>query len=76
MATRLEQATKRLEQAVAGLESALRTRANGNGRGHGEPASDAVRRAQSDYAALKEVTETVSVRLDDAIDRLKGALDA
>ena len=72
MATRLEQATRRLEAALARLEQAIASRTQGNGR---DPeAEETLRRVQADYAALKDVTDTVSTRLDDAIHRLKDAI--
>jgi exonuclease VII small subunit len=77
--TRLEQARQRLETAVARLESAVKLSAAGTGdegvheKLAGELA-DALQATQAEYAALKDVTRSVSDRLDAAIARLRNVL--
>lgn len=77
--TRLKQAKERLDKAVARLEAAslARSAAGGNGKMHeklAEGLAEALQATQSEYAALKETTQTVAGRLDDAIARLRAIL--
>jgi len=77
--TRLEEAKDRLERAVAQLDAASKAMATnaGDERMHeklAEGLAEALQATQADYTALKEVTETVSERLDAAIGRLRGVL--
>ncbi len=67
--TLVERAQKQLDEAVARLEAALEARADGSQL---DPELAAVR---SQNAALKEVTEGVSMRLDGAIDRIRAVLE-
>jgi hypothetical protein len=73
--TRLERARERLERAVARLEAASRASAAGAGEGKfheklAEGLAEALQATQADYAALKQVTNSASDRLDVAIARL------
>lgn len=79
--TRLEQARQRLEAAVAHLEAAARASAAGAGdqKMHEKLAgelAEALQATQAEYAALKERAASVSDRLDAAIARLRGVLEA
>ena len=67
--TLVERAQKQLDEAVVRLEAALEARADGS-RLAAELAA-----ARSQNAALREVTEGVSVRLDGAIDRIRAVLE-
>ncbi len=67
--TLVERAQKHLDESVARLEAALETRADGSQFA----AELAAVRTQN--AALKEVTEAVSERLDGAIDRIRAVLE-
>lgn len=67
--TLVARAQKQLDEAVVRLEAALEARADGNQL----TAELAAVRSQS--AALKEVTEGVSMRLDGAIDRIRAVLE-
>jgi hypothetical protein len=62
--TELTDAAERLARAVARLETLA-------------PHQDSTEltRLRAEYAALEHVTDTVSNRLDGAIERLKAALD-
>ncbi|MEE9139602.1 MAG: hypothetical protein V3U18_02380 [Alphaproteobacteria bacterium] len=75
--TPLERTRQRLEKAVARLEAASRASAAGAGEDefHEKLAGglvEALQATQADYAALREATDSVSDRLDAAIDRLRG----
>lgn len=72
--SRLDDARKRLEQAVDRLEAAVE--ANLRSPEPDEKTLEALHRARSDYAALKQVTENVRGRLDTTIHRLENMLDA
>ncbi|MCZ6466026.1 MAG: DUF4164 family protein [Alphaproteobacteria bacterium] len=65
----VERAQKQLDESVARLEAALETGADGS---HLAQELAAVR---SQNAALREVTEGVSERLDGAIDRIRAVLE-
>lgn len=67
---RTAEALARLEAAVARIETAAR-----GGTGDAALGRELVA-ARADYAALREVTDTVSGRLDAAILRLQNALEA
>jgi len=69
--THVERAQTRLDQAVSRLEAALNAKAPLEGAG--SAAELAVERSRN--AALQEVNETISSRLDDAIGRLKSLLE-
>jgi len=77
--TRLEQAKERLEKAMIRLDAAARRSAAHASGDHAaeqlaESLTEALQATQAEYAALRDVTETVSNRLDAAIDRLRGTL--
>jgi len=79
--TKIEKATERFEKALARLDAAARAFAarSGDARMHEkltEGLTEALQATQSEYAALREVTRTVSHRLDDTIDRLRTVLEA
>ena len=69
MPTLVERAQKHLDEAVARLEAALEARADGS------RLAQELAAARSRNAALREVTEGVSERLDGAIDRIKAVLE-
>lgn len=78
--TRLEQASERFEKALARLEAAARAYAGraGDARMHerlNEGLTEALKATQAEYAALRDVTQTVSKRLDATIDRLRNVLE-
>ncbi len=67
--TPVERAQKQLDEAVARLEAALKAHTPA-----GPPAAElAAMRTQN--AALKDVTATVSARLDGAINRIRAVLE-
>lgn len=66
----LERARERLDQAVARLEAAL----NARGEVGDSKLAEELAAIRSRNAALQEVNEVVSTRLDDAIRRLKSML--
>jgi len=68
--SRLDEAVRHLERAIARLESAASPGADGTLAGNG-----AVAAATADYRALLETTEMVASRLDAAILRLDRALE-
>ena len=70
----VEQAAERLSAAVARLEQAIEARQQSS-NGEAEALRAALSESQVQTAALKEATETVSGRLDAAIERLKGVLE-
>ena len=72
--SRLEEAQKRLVQAVDRLESTVE--AHLKSPEPDEETREALHRARADYAAVKQVTETVRGRLDTTIHRLESMLDA
>lgn len=67
--SRLDEAVRHLERAIARLESAASQSADG------PVALGAVAAAKADYSALLETTEMVASRLDAAILRLDRALE-
>ena len=70
----VDAAKLRLEQAIARLEGMATRRA----RAAGPDQADLVRaleEAQAENAALHEAAQQVAARLDDAIDRLRTALE-
>ncbi len=67
--TLVEQAQKQLDEAVARLEAALEARADGS------QLATKLAAVRSQNAALREVTEGVSERLDGAIDRIRAVLE-
>ncbi|MGB8274767.1 MAG: DUF4164 family protein [Alphaproteobacteria bacterium] len=78
--TRLDQAKERLVNAVARLEAAVKVnRATaGDDKIHeklSQSLTEALQGTQAEYASLKDVTRTVSDRLDATIDRLRAALE-
>ena len=72
--TRLDDSKKRLEEAMSRLEKTVEARLRANGAD--KEAAAALLRARSDYAALKQVTDTVRGRLDDTIVRLETVIEA
>lgn len=72
--TDLAAAAERVAKAVERLEAAARRR-SGGGRVERERLGVELKRAKSELAQLETVTDGVSLRLDDAIDRLRAALD-
>jgi exonuclease VII small subunit len=68
--SRLDEAVRHLERAIARLETAASRSADGTMAGNG-----AVAAAKADYSALLETTEMVASRLDAAILRLDRALE-
>lgn len=73
--SRLENSTRRLEQALDRLEGALAS----SGARESEDSEvwrDALQRAQADYALLEQRSDEVSARLDQAIGRLRALLEA
>ena len=72
--TDLTTAAERVARAVERLENAARRRVSGT-RVERERLGTELRRAKSEIAQLETVTDGVSLRLDDAIDRLRSALD-
>ncbi len=67
--TLVERAQKQLDEAVARLEAALEERADGS------QLAVELAAVRSQNAALREVTEGVSERLDGAIDRIRAVLE-
>jgi hypothetical protein len=72
--TELTTAAERVARAVERLENAARRRVSGT-RVERERLGADLRRAKSEIAQLETVADGVSLRLDDAIDRLRSALD-
>lgn len=71
--TELNAAAERVARAVDRLESAARKRL-AQGRVERDRLGAELKRAKSEMAQLENVSEGVSHRLDDAIDRLRAAL--
>ncbi len=67
--TLVERAQTQLDEAVARLEAALEARADGS------RLAQELAAVRSRNAALREVTEGVSERLDGAIDRIRAVLE-
>lgn len=67
---RVTRARERLERAVAAMEAVIEDRIADSGADESD--IDVVR---AENRALREATETVSMRLDAAIDRLRAVLD-
>jgi hypothetical protein len=72
--TDLAAAAERVAKAVERLEAAARRR-GGGGRVERERLGVELKRVKSELAQMETVTDGVSLRLDDAIDRLRAALD-
>ncbi len=81
---RLQKALDRLEAAADGLSERAAAREAIDGEADGEAValradrdrlSADLDKLRQDYAALERVAGTASTRLDDAIDRLKGAME-
>ena len=70
---RLDEAIKRLDAAVDGLENALSETTAGEV--DKESLASELEQAKRDYAALASTTDEVNARLDSAIGRLKFVLD-
>ena len=68
--SQLEQATQRLDAAIARLEQAAAT------GGEATAVSAASAEAEQDNALLRDRAEAVAGRLDKAIDRLKTLLES
>jgi len=75
--TDLVAAAERVARAVERLEAVARRRsgARAGGLAERERLGTELKRAKSELAQLETVTDGVSLRLDDAIDRLRAALD-
>ncbi|MDA0785501.1 MAG: DUF4164 family protein [Proteobacteria bacterium] len=77
--SKLNDANKRLDAALARLEVAVTTRRKDEGQG-GDAAADNARlqgeltQLRADFVTLQETSGTVSSRLDDAIGRLRNML--
>jgi hypothetical protein len=76
----LEQASERFNKALARLEAAARAYAAraGDAKMHeklNEGLTEALQATQAEYASLRDVTRTVSRRLDETIDRVRGMLE-
>ena len=74
------QAQQKLESALDRLEAAARRLKEQAAAGGGSPGDEHqlsadLEKMRSDYAALEQVTETATVRLDAAIARLKTTLE-
>jgi ABC-type transporter Mla subunit MlaD len=79
--TSLEKARERFDKALVRLETAARAFAGraGDAKMHvklNEGLTEALQATQAEYAALRDVTGTVSRRLDETIDRLRNALES
>jgi len=79
--TRLEQASERFNKALARLEAAARAFAlrTGDAKMHeklNEGLTEALQATQAEYAALRTVTNNVSHRLDETIERVRNILEA
>lgn len=77
--SQLEEATERFEKALARLETAAKNYAAraGDAKMHeklNEGLTEALQATQAEYATLREVSHTVSKRLDETIGRLRGVL--
>lgn len=70
--SRLENAQTRLEAAFARLEAALKKAPPANGNADLAAALEA---AQRERVALREKADTVALRLDTTIDRLRSILN-
>ena len=83
--SKLDEAQQRLQQAISGLERAVRDRATSapaSDSGTGAASADEIARRDSEIAALKAQnaelerrTETVATRLDAAIGRVRMVLE-
>lgn len=73
--TRLEEARRRLEQAVTRLEAAVEASGQNQTPATAET-NEALEEARRESAALREVAESVGSRLDAAIERLKVVVDS
>jgi len=79
--TRMEQASERFDKALARLEAAARAFAarSGDARMHeklNEGLTEALQATQAEYAALRDVTNNLSHRLDETIERVRNMLEA
>jgi len=79
--TRLEQASERFDKALSRLEAAARAFAakGGDAKMHEKlnaGLTEALQATQAEYAALREVTRTVSRRLDETIARVRDAMES
>jgi len=73
----LNQATKRLQEALDRLERAVDARVgNGTDSGDGAELRAALAAAQKQNAALQKAAKAVATRLDSSIARFKSALEA
>ncbi|HIC82314.1 MAG TPA: hypothetical protein EYH07_07145 [Kiloniellaceae bacterium] len=66
----LDEASKRLQQAIDNLEQVVAARAAAGG-GDDQALRDALKAAQRENAVLQQLASTVSTRLDSAILRLR-----
>ncbi len=76
--SKMDQACARLETAVSRLEAALKATAPGNGSPNDAPdalMTEELAAVRDENAALKQMNEKVSGRLDSAIGRLKEVLE-
>ncbi len=73
----LDQATRRLQEALDRLERAVDARVgNGADSDDGADLRDALAAAQKQNAALQKAATTVAARLDSTIARFKSLLEA
>ncbi len=79
--TRLELASERFDKALARLDAAARAFAarSGDAKMHeklNEGLTEALQATQAEYAALRDVTNNLSHRLDETIERVRNMLEA
>lgn len=67
----LDEASKRLQQAIDNLEQVVAARAAASDGGDDQALRDALKAAQRENAVLQQLASTVSTRLDSAILRLR-----
>ena len=73
----LNQATKRLQDALDRLERAVDARVgNGADKGDGGELRAALAAAKKQNSTLQKTVSTVATRLDSTIERFKSALEA
>jgi predicted transcriptional regulator len=73
--SRLENAAKRVEDALLQLERAIEARATDPGAADDSELAAQLRQTQAEFAELKVVTTEVTDRLDAVIERLRRSLE-
>jgi hypothetical protein len=73
--SRLENAAKRVEDALLQLERAIEARAADPGAADDSELAAQLRQTQAEFAELKVVTTEVTDRLDAVIERLRRSLE-